>query len=155
MISDCGIPEGSGYSLDKVEEWDGIGITRGIHVACYPWYTQHGSGFFLCRSWRKGLSCTLKPRNTELTCEKEMMTITCLTGIIFIEDAIFGRTKNSSVCPHNQIKNTNCTSTRSEAIIKTKCDGVPVCSVEVDYDKLGGDPCPGTYKYLEVNFICY
>lgn len=96
-----------------------------------------------------------KARNTELTCEKKMMTITCLTGIIFIEDAIFGRTKNSSVCPHDQIKNTNCTSTRSEAIIKTKCDGVPVCSVEVDYDKLGGDPCPGTYKYLEVNFICY
>lgn len=158
VLSDCGIPEGSGYSLDKVEEWDGIGITRGIHVACYPWYIQHGSGFFLCRSdgsWRKDLTCTLNPRKTEPTCEGKTMTITCPNEIIFIEDAMFGRTKNSSVCPHVQIKHTNCTSTRSEAIIKTKCDGKSECSVKVENDELGGDPCPGTHKYLEVHYICY
>lgn len=83
------------------------------------------------------------------------MTITCPNEIIFIEDAMFGRTKNSSVCPHVQIKHTNCTSTRSEAIIKTKCDGKSECSVKVENDELGGDPCPGTHKYLEVHYICY
>lgn len=65
IIVDCGIPEDPGFSLDKVEEWDGIGLTRGIHIACSPLYTQHGSGFFVCRSdgsWRKNLSCILKSK---------------------------------------------------------------------------------------------
>lgn len=83
------------------------------------------------------------------------MTITCPNGIIFIEDAMFGRTQDKRVCPHDQIKDTNCTSTESKAIIKRKCDGESTCSIKVDYNELGGDPCSGTYKYLEVNFICY
>lgn len=83
------------------------------------------------------------------------MTITCPTGIIFIEKAIFGRTKDSSVCFHPDINDTNCTSTKSEAIIKRKCDGESECIINVNNNELGGDPCPGTYKYLEVNFICY
>lgn len=83
------------------------------------------------------------------------MTITCPTGIIFIEEAMFGRTKNSSVCTDPRIFDTNCTSTESKAIIKSKCDGESECSIDVENGKLGGDPCPGTFKYLEVNFICY
>lgn len=83
------------------------------------------------------------------------MTITCPTGIIFIEKAIFGRTKDDSVCPPSLTTDTNCVSTESQAIIKSKCDGKSECSIKVENGKLGGDPCPGTYKYLEVNFICY
>lgn len=83
------------------------------------------------------------------------MMITCPTGIIFIEKAIYGRTKNDSVCMHQHIKDTNCTSTTSEEIIKRKCDGESECIINVNNKELGEDPCPGTYKYLEVNFICY
>lgn len=156
VLSDCGIPEGPGYSLDQVEEWDGIGITRGIHVACSPWYIQHGSGFFLCRSdgsWRKDLSCILK-RN-ETTCESNTMNLTCPSGKIFIEKAIFGRTKDQKVCPHKYIETTDCISLNSEAVVKGRCERMPRCSIKVTTTVFEGDPCPGTYKYLEVNFICF
>lgn len=83
------------------------------------------------------------------------MTITCPAGIIFIETAIYGRTEDGSVCPHLAIRDTNCASTESQAIIKSKCDGKSKCRINVENDELGGDPCPGTYKYLEVNFKCY
>lgn len=56
---------------------------------------------------------------------------------------------------HQRIKDTNCTSTTSEEIIKRKCDGESECIINVNNKELGEDPCPGTYKYLEVNFICY
>lgn len=85
------------------------------------------------------------------------MTITCPAGIIFIETAIYGRTEDDSVCPDPAIKDTynKCTSTESQAIIKSKCDGKSECRINVVNYELGGDPCPGTYKYLEVNFKCY
>lgn len=83
------------------------------------------------------------------------MTITCPNGIIFIEKAIFGRTQDGSVCPHSRIIDTYCTSTTSDAIVNTRCDGNSECSFNVTIMDLGGDPCPGSYKYLEVNFKCY
>lgn len=83
------------------------------------------------------------------------MTITCPAGIIFIETAIYGRTEDGRVCYHLQIFTTDCVSTTSEAIVKTKCNGKSECRINVENDELGGDPCPGTYKYLEVNFKCY
>lgn len=96
-----------------------------------------------------------KARETELTCEDKTMMITCPTGILFIEKAIYGRTKDRSVCPHNSIRDTNCISTESEAITKRICDGESECSIDVKNDVLGRDPCPGTYKYLEVHYICH
>lgn len=49
--------------METVKEWDGIGITRGMHITCSPGYDQQGSDFFLCRadgSWKISLSCTFK-----------------------------------------------------------------------------------------------
>lgn len=49
--------------METVKEWDGIGITRGMHITCSPGYNQQGSDFFLCRadgSWKISLSCTFK-----------------------------------------------------------------------------------------------
>lgn len=51
------------FSLEKVQEWDAIGITRGIHVSCKEEFKQHGSGLHICRpdgSWKTDLSCTIK-----------------------------------------------------------------------------------------------
>lgn len=84
-------------------------------------------------------------------CENYEMTLTCQTGIIFIEKAIYGRTEDERVCPHKNILNTNCTSTKSENIVKEQCNGKSECNIPV---KFNDDPCPNTYKYLEVTFIC-
>lgn len=62
-ISDCGVPQDDGFSLKKVQEWDAIGITRGIHVTCMDGFEQRGSELFICRpngSWKTDLSCTFK-----------------------------------------------------------------------------------------------
>lgn len=32
--------------METVKEWDGIGITRGMHITCFPGYNQQGSDFF-------------------------------------------------------------------------------------------------------------
>lgn len=88
-------------------------------------------------------------------CEFGTMILTCPSGNIFIEKAIFGRTEDHKVCPHKDIKATNCTSPNSEAVVKDKCERKPLCRIYVTTTVFKGDPCPGTFKYLEVNFICF
>lgn len=90
-------------------------------------------------------------KGNETVCENDKMTLTCQTGIIFIEKAMYGRTEDERVCPHVSILNTNCTSTKSENIVKETCNGKSECIIPV---KFNDDPCPNTYKYLEVTFIC-
>lgn len=68
---------------------------------------------------------------------------------------MFGRTEDENVCPHQQIQTTKCTSPDSEVKVKIMCEGKPQCSILVIPATFGGDPCRNTYKYLEVNFICY
>lgn len=82
------------------------------------------------------------------------MNLTCTSGNIFVEKAMFGRTEDGRVCNHSQIQTTNCKSPDSEVKVKEICDGKPQCSIAVNTTTFK-DPCPGTYKYLDVNFICY
>lgn len=88
-------------------------------------------------------------------CEDRIMIIICLIGIIFIEEVMFGRMKNSSVCIDLCIFDMNCIFMELKVIIKSKCDGELECSIDVENGKFGGDFCFGIFKYLEVNFICY
>lgn len=83
------------------------------------------------------------------------MNLTCPSGNIFIEKAIFGRTEGEKVCNHTKIQTTNCISHNSEEIVKKNCEGKPQCSIAVNILTFRGDPCQNTFKYLEVNFICY
>lgn len=83
------------------------------------------------------------------------MNLTCPSGNIYIEKAIFGRTEAKNVCPDDRIKTTDCKSPNSEAVVKEKCERLPQCSIKVTTTVFKGDPCPGTYKYLKVNFICF
>lgn len=49
--------------MEKVKEWDGIGITRGMHITCSSGYDQQGSELFLCRAdgfWKTNLNCAFK-----------------------------------------------------------------------------------------------
>ncbi|XP_052693406.1 uncharacterized protein LOC128171667 [Crassostrea angulata] len=63
VLSDCGIPSNEAFSMEKLKEWDGIGITRGMHITCSSGYDQQGSEFLLCQtdgSWKTSLNCTFK-----------------------------------------------------------------------------------------------
>lgn len=36
-----------------------------------------------------------------------------------------------------------------------RCNNVRDCEIRAESDNFGGDPCPGTGKYLEVYFGCF
>ncbi|CAG2218850.1 unnamed protein product [Mytilus edulis] len=96
--------------------------------------------------------------NTELNyilCEgAKSPTLTCsATQIIIIEDAIYGRT-DSSVCPHPSVKSSvsySCKRTDTSRVA-SNCDYNQECLP--DSSNIDGDPCPGTYKYLNVTYRC-
>ena len=67
--------------------------------------------------------------------------------------ANFGRTSKAT-CPHAATSNTNCRADKSLSIVKTACNGKNSCSIEVNSNTFGGDPCGGTYKYLEIKYSC-
>lgn len=91
---------------------------------------------------------------TVIVCQNGSMELRCPVGIIKFEKAIWGRTEGASVCPEPRILTQCCESKTSEAIVKNKCDGNSKCSISVNSDALGGNPCNGTWKYLEVRFMC-
>lgn len=35
-----------------------------------------------------------------------------------------------------------------------RCDGRVTCNIAAENDVFGADPCPSTYKYLDVHYIC-
>ncbi|XP_019866672.2 L-rhamnose-binding lectin CSL2 [Aethina tumida] len=89
-------------------------------------------------------------------CEGEDLTVQCNSGIINILGANFGRT-NSQTCssdkPSNQITNITCLATGSLSIVQKQCNGVSSCRIPASTSQFG-DPCPGTFKYLEVDYNC-
>ncbi len=101
-----------------------------------------------CASYVQGLT-------TEYRCEKsEPLNISCNAGIV-IHRGFFGRLlPDSERCNHSAHHDkTNCNDNNSITIIREKCDGKHTCSLQAT-TSVFGDPCPGTYKYLEVEYSC-
>uniref|UniRef100_A0A8C7KJC0 SUEL-type lectin domain-containing protein n=1 Tax=Oncorhynchus kisutch TaxID=8019 RepID=A0A8C7KJC0_ONCKI len=77
-------------------------------------------------------------------------------GEIRIQRANYGR-RQHDVCsigrPHQQLKNTNCLSQSTTSKMAERCDGKRQCIVKVS-NSVFGDPCVGTYKYLDVAYTC-
>ena len=67
-------------------------------------------------------------------------------------DANFGRLDRET-CPHLHMNNTNCRSSNSLQIVQETCNGKTECQLQADR-LVFGDPCMGTYKYVEVKFRC-
>uniref|UniRef100_A0A674EU26 SUEL-type lectin domain-containing protein n=1 Tax=Salmo trutta TaxID=8032 RepID=A0A674EU26_SALTR len=86
-----------------------------------------------------------------IVCEGSDSQLLCDRGEIHIQRANYGR-RQHDVCsigrPDNQLKNTNCLSQSSTS---TMCDGERQCIVKVS-NSVFGDPCVGTYKYLDVAY---
>lgn len=66
--------------------------------------------------------------------------------------ANYGRTQRR-VCPHISINTTRCFSIRSTAIIRRACNGRSSCRLYAK-NRIYGDPCWGTYKYIDVKYQC-
>ncbi len=90
-------------------------------------------------------------------CEHSTLTITCPKDKeIQITHANYGRLIPSSVfCPYSRHHDdrTDCVERNSKSIVQRECEGKDTCSIAAS-NRVFGDPCVNTYKYLEVEFNC-
>lgn len=81
-----------------------------------------------------------------------LRTVRCYRGKkINIIEANYGRLTGGQICP-GPIKTTYCGAARSQAKVRTVCQGKPQCVLQAK-NSIYGDPCRGTKKYLEVGII--
>ena len=87
------------------------------------------------------------------TCENRDLNITCGDGdYIQIKYANYGRLDNST-CKSPNILDDNCVANESLTIVAACCDGLQTCEIKAS-NGMFGDPCLGTFKYLEVRYSC-
>ncbi|TRY70743.1 hypothetical protein TCAL_12813, partial [Tigriopus californicus] len=109
---------------------------------------------------RSSTSSSLLHRRTKYGCEGSSMVIKCDEGTqINVVRANFGRF-SGSICnefganaEHASDWSVNCLEPRSLRVVNERCHRQAECEITVT-SALFGDPCPGTYKYLEVHYTC-
>lgn len=91
-----------------------------------------------------------------VACEGSDLNIKCgAAEVISVQRANYGR-RSANICNQNgqaPIGNVSCSSTKSKAIVSDKCEGKQSCTIPA-VNTIFDDPCVGTYKYLEVDYIC-
>lgn len=92
---------------------------------------------------------------TGYACEGSTLTISCNdTNHISLIRANFGRFTISLCNQHGNLDwSVNCMSHGSFAAIQVNCNRKSKCVLPAS-SAFFGDPCPGTYKYLEVHYEC-
>merc|ERR1712002_86949 len=92
---------------------------------------------------------------TTTTCEGQKLSLECPEGeVIMVNSSNYGRLlSGEEMCPHNSIWDHECRAQNSLEIVTDKCDGKNSCDVKAK-NKVFGDPCRYTYKYLEVSHAC-
>lgn len=93
----------------------------------------------------------------KMACESTDLSISCPRGNeITILRANYGRLSRT-ICDQDgkaPISDVRCgRSKKSKDIVSGQCDGKQRCNVSAN-NVVFGDPCFGTYKYLEVSYVC-
>ncbi|XP_028438933.1 L-rhamnose-binding lectin SML-like isoform X2 [Perca flavescens] len=86
-------------------------------------------------------------------------TYTCLPAnqgqVISVNGANYGRSDHTTCIyqrPLNQVQNISCSSPTPQ--VAASCNGKNGCTLAAN-NAVFGDPCVGTYKYLELAYTCY
>ena len=87
-----------------------------------------------------------------IVCERNGPSLIACNTSIHIISAVYGRTDRET-CPFGPIKTLQCLDDNSLSIIRDLCENKKSCHVNAS-NGLYGDPCRGTYKYLNVTFQC-
>lgn len=95
------------------------------------------------------------PARHVTACEHSLMNLQCDEGqVIFVIGADYGR-RDQTTCsyqrPAVQIQNVYCSMPTSK--VAESCNGKRSCAIKAS-NAVFGDPCYGTYKYLEVAYRC-
>ncbi|CAH2273577.1 adhesion G -coupled receptor L1 isoform X2 [Pelobates cultripes] len=91
----------------------------------------------------------------ELACEGYPIELRCPgSDVIMVENANYGRT-DDKICDADpfQMENVQCFQADAFKIMSQRCNNNTQCVVIAGSDSFP-DPCPGTYKYLEVQYDC-
>ncbi|XP_054602267.1 L-rhamnose-binding lectin SML-like [Nothobranchius furzeri] len=99
--------------------------------------------------------CEAFGTNHFILCENSTIHPMCDAGwIIYVDSADYGR-HDSTTCsfgrPPSELQNTSC-STLAD-VVAENCTGENSCSITASNDVFG-DPCVGTFKYLDVTYEC-
>ncbi|XP_061625305.1 L-rhamnose-binding lectin SML-like [Phyllopteryx taeniolatus] len=98
---------------------------------------------------------TCLPAITVVACESSVAHLYCDLGhVIFVYGADYGR-RDRTTCAYrrspNEIDNVECL--QPTDIVAKRCNGQTICMITASNDVFG-EPCAGTYKYLEVTYTC-
>eukprot|EP00058_Branchiostoma_floridae_P019226 XP_002604716.1 hypothetical protein BRAFLDRAFT_80311 [Branchiostoma floridae] len=86
-------------------------------------------------------------------CERNSDSISCQGDeVIQIVSANYGRT-DPNVCSNNPVSVVDCLSSTAFQTVQSICDNQQSCTLDAT-NAVFGDPCSGTYKYLEVLYRC-
>ena len=85
-------------------------------------------------------------------CESDSHTLSCAHDRkkINILSANYGRLTGAQVCGWGSIRTTNCKANGALAKVQAHCQGRSHCTLRATNSEFG-DPCRGTFKYLEVS----
>ncbi|MEQ2298904.1 hypothetical protein AMECASPLE_010011 [Ameca splendens] len=105
-------------------------------------------------------TCKLPEKSSQngptVACEGSVAQLQCDKGkVIFVTRAIYGRSDQKTCIsgrPVHQIQNVLCSSSSDK--VSQSCNEKQSCSITAT-NSVFGDPCAGTYKYLEVDYLCY
>ncbi|XP_072020462.1 uncharacterized protein [Amphiura filiformis] len=89
----------------------------------------------------------------DYVCEHSNFHLECPTGQrISVSSALYGR-KTSHVCTNGPIRTVNCAADNSLHVVQQRCEGQETCDIQAS-NGVFGDPCGGTFKYLEIQYSC-
>ncbi|KAM9840082.1 L-rhamnose-binding lectin SML-like [Aulostomus maculatus] len=90
-----------------------------------------------------------------VACERSEVQLQCDVGqVIFVNGADYGRLDKTTCIyrrPARELENTHCSNPTN--LVAERCNGKNSCTVSA-LNSVFGDPCAGTYKYLQVAYIC-
>lgn len=100
---------------------------------------------------------TCVPAFHVVACEQSFVHLHCDQGqVIFVYGADYGR-QDKTTCsfgrPNGQVQNTVCSGSASASRVADRCNGKQSCVIRSS-NRVFGDPCVGTYKYLQVAYVC-
>lgn len=92
---------------------------------------------------------------SKYVCQGQRLRLRCEGDyIIRILGAKYGRLEpGSSICPHENITDMDCRAPDALLKMTVRCGNKHKCTVKADHTMFG-DPCPGTFKYLDVIYRC-
>ncbi|XP_050519507.1 latrophilin Cirl isoform X1 [Diabrotica virgifera virgifera] len=93
---------------------------------------------------------------TAYACEGKILKIECKDGeLIKLIRANYGRFSITICNDHgNTDWSVNCMSPKSLRVLHSRCSDKQNCTVEINNETFGDDPCPDTSKYIEAHYDC-